>query len=212
MLIIFRGLYYRRKPFVKEWNSSFIEFIFGDRDVNILHDRTQINRRHPVAYLAPSLREYARQVKNHYPAPTDDFDAQNLFKENRLKNERKIFHQRKLDTVGQSRWWLWDYLLISDQDIFEHRGNDAFQYLLFQRYIIYLLFAMFLLCIGIILPINIYGKVDDYSYFDSTTINNIDEGSNIFWVHTIIAIIIVIWVCLLAVSVFAIIILIVFYS
>ena len=80
-----------------------------------------------------------------------------------IAEKMKEKHQAKLDSVGKNRYWLLDYILIKDKDIYEHRGNDAFQYLLFQRYIIYFMTALTAVCMIILLPINIFGKNGIYT-------------------------------------------------
>lgn len=50
-----------------------------------------------------------------------------------------------------------DVLFIKDDDILQHKGADALQYLIFQRYIIYFMFLLTCLCMAIILPINANG-------------------------------------------------------
>ncbi|RWS28244.1 Transmembrane protein 63C-like protein, partial [Leptotrombidium deliense] len=48
-------------------------------------------------------------------------------------------------------------LTISDRDISKKRGRDAVEYLTFQRYIIFFLVVLTLICLLIILPINLQG-------------------------------------------------------
>ena len=47
----------------------------------------------------------------------------------------------------------------SDEEIFERCGEDALQYLRFQRYIICYLLILMILSIGVILPLNFYGNL-----------------------------------------------------
>lgn len=54
---------------------------------------------------------------------------------------------------------LLDALTISDQDIQRLKGIDAVQYLTFQRYLIYFLSLLTVICILIVLPINLQGNL-----------------------------------------------------
>lgn len=58
---------------------------------------------------------------------------------------------------------LLDVIAIKDDDILKHRGVDAVQYLSFQRYIIYFLILLTLVCLLVILPINTQGDLSKYS-------------------------------------------------
>lgn len=186
---------------------SWLQFIFSDRKVELLHPNNYINRQHIDAYLAPSLRDYAGQIRNRLKSRAN---YRALYMTSNLDEDMKSRHEARLNSVGRLQHWFFDYILIKDKDIFEHRGSDAFQYLLFQRYIIYFLSALTLVCMFILMPINVYGKngncllvsvpfktfllTGENGYFEMTTINNINEKSNIFWMHTIIAIAMVILV------------------
>ena len=47
----------------------------------------------------------------------------------------------------------------SDEEIFERCGDDALQYLRFQRYIICYLVILMIFSIGVILPLNLQGNL-----------------------------------------------------
>jgi hypothetical protein len=83
---------------------------------------------------------------------------------------------------------LFDLLLIKDEDILAKKGPDAVHYLIFQRYIIYFLLILTVICTIVILPINLMGKVDDRP-FAQTTIANISSESKMLWVHVICSVI-----------------------
>lgn len=51
---------------------------------------------------------------------------------------------------------------ISDERIRQERGIDAYQYLLFQKYLIYLLGIMTIISIFVILPVNIYSNSSEF--------------------------------------------------
>ena len=54
---------------------------------------------------------------------------------------------------------LLDALSISDKEIQRQKGIDAVQYLIFQRYLIYFLILLSVVCIVIVLPINLQGTL-----------------------------------------------------
>lgn len=87
-------------------------------------------------------------------------------------------------TIAEVGYKLSDVLLISDEDIRENRGNDAYQYILFQQYIIYFLTILTIFCMLVILPINLKFGTSSLEDFVSTTIMNFkDEDQSLYWVH-----------------------------
>uniref|UniRef100_A0A803Y7G5 Transmembrane protein 63A n=1 Tax=Meleagris gallopavo TaxID=9103 RepID=A0A803Y7G5_MELGA len=92
----------------------------------------------------------------------------------------------------------WDYgrvALVSeaegDDEIHDRCGEDAIHYLTFQRHIICLLVAVSILSVGVILPVNLSGDLlvkDPYS-FGRTTIQNLETGNNLLWLHTCFAVV-----------------------
>ena len=86
------------------------------------------------------------------------------------------------------RGWLTKYFLIKDEDIYRRRGYDALQYVVFQRYLIYFLFALTVICVSIILPINVYaGKLQHRpdTYYRRTTILNVKNESPVIYIHAL---------------------------
>ncbi|XP_075677872.1 mechanosensitive cation channel TMEM63A-like isoform X2 [Dermatophagoides pteronyssinus] len=80
---------------------------------------------------------------------------------------------------------LFSHLLnITDEDILKNKGHDAYQYLLFQRYIIIFLFILSFVTIVIILPINVQGN-NEGKAFARTSISNVPHDSNLYWAHAI---------------------------
>ncbi|CAG2164302.1 unnamed protein product [Oppiella nova] len=90
--------------------------------------------------------------------------------------------------------WIIKYLLIKDKDILQKRGVDALQYLLFQRYLLYLMVCLTIICLLIILPINLYGNrldgFEDVAY-KKTTMLNIRYTSPLIWVHAFMTLMVV---------------------
>ena len=64
-----------------------------------------------------------------------------------------------LDHIQHLRAWLKSIFFMSDQKILDRLGNDALQYLRFQRHIICFLAGTSALSLAIILPINMQGKL-----------------------------------------------------
>ncbi|XP_060781370.1 CSC1-like protein 2 [Neoarius graeffei] len=85
--------------------------------------------------------------------------------------------------------WLTAIFRIKEDEIREKCGEDAVHYLSFQRHIIGLLVVVGVLSVGIILPVNFSGGLQDnnaYS-FGRTTIANLNSENNLLWLHTIFA-------------------------
>ncbi|RWS16487.1 hypothetical protein B4U79_02323, partial [Dinothrombium tinctorium] len=107
--------------------------------------------------------------------------------EDRSEFERKRNNfQRSISR--QFGYRILDTLLIKDNDILLKKGSDAVQYLIFQRYIIYFLLFLTIVCLFIILPVNLTGNVEkENKYFARTTISNLDVDSSLLWIHVIIS-------------------------
>ena len=69
-----------------------------------------------------------------------------------------IGRQQSIQTTGLVNW-IKIWFTMSDPDISEHCGDDALQYLRFQRHIIAYLAIVVVACICVILPINFQGVV-----------------------------------------------------
>lgn len=67
-------------------------------------------------------------------------------------------------------------ILSRDEHIRRKCGNDAVQYLQFQRYLISYAVVICLISLGVILPINFMGSEYDASKFARTTISNLKAG------------------------------------
>lgn len=194
VLALLRSCYFSKKSRYNDWNVGWLQFIYSDRNVDVLHNSDHINRQHQNAYLPPCLHKQTQQITNRIVEQNNV----SLYLTTRNENKMKEEHQEKLSNVGKHRYWIWDYIFIKDKDIYDHRGNDAFQYLLFQRYLIYYLTALTAVCMLIVLPVNIFGKNGENGYFSMTTINNIVEDSNIFWIHLVVTVALVVLVSSLA--------------
>ena len=57
--------------------------------------------------------------------------------------------------------------MATDEEIFDKCGDDALQYLRFQRFVLCYLIILMLLSIGVILPLNLQGMI--YFYFFELT-------------------------------------------
>lgn len=92
--------------------------------------------------------------------------------------------------------WLSSLVFIKDEEILRKRGVDAIQFLMFERYILYLLIVTTIISLVFILPINlIYGhRLDDreLSYYQKTTLLNIRDDSKVIYIHALSTIVIAI--------------------
>lgn len=95
------------------------------------------------------------------------------------------------ESIRKYSHWVFDFIFIKDEQILRLKGRDAYQYLVFQRYIIYFLSLLSFVCIVIVLPVNIQGNFEgETKAFGKTTISNLDETSDLFWIHAVLAAII----------------------
>eukprot|EP00062_Callorhinchus_milii_P009611 gi/632953618/ref/XP_007892522.1/ PREDICTED: transmembrane protein 63A-like isoform X2 [Callorhinchus milii] len=87
--------------------------------------------------------------------------------------------------------WLTRIFTLRDEEIREQCGDDAIQYLSFQRYVIVLLTALSVLSVAVILPVNLSGSLhtNDPISFGRTTIANMKTDNNLLWLHTVFAVI-----------------------
>uniref|UniRef100_A0A8B9SVJ1 Transmembrane protein 63A n=1 Tax=Anas platyrhynchos TaxID=8839 RepID=A0A8B9SVJ1_ANAPL len=87
--------------------------------------------------------------------------------------------------------WMTAAFRMHDDEIHDRCGEDAIHYLSFQRHIICLLIAVSVLSVGVILPVNLSGDLlvkDPYS-FGRTTIQNLETGNDLLWLHTFFAVV-----------------------
>jgi hypothetical protein len=66
---------------------------------------------------------------------------------------------QSIDSVTRMGRRLIDSVTIRDADIQKAKGIDAVQYLMFQRYILFFLTVLSVICLVIILPINLQGDL-----------------------------------------------------
>uniref|UniRef100_A0A8C9TXM6 Transmembrane protein 63A n=1 Tax=Scleropages formosus TaxID=113540 RepID=A0A8C9TXM6_SCLFO len=94
---------------------------------------------------------------------------------------------------------LFDVSHLSSMDMIRDRcGIDATHYLSFQRHLIFLLFIICVMSMAVILPVNLSGNLlgnDPYS-FGRTTIGNLKEGDKLLWLHTVFAVLYLIFTIL----------------
>ncbi|CAG2106542.1 unnamed protein product [Medioppia subpectinata] len=110
------------------------------------------------------------------------------------KPSTHIHHKKVDDSAKTLKEWIIKYMYIKDKDILQKRGVDALQYVLFQRYLIYFMACMTIICLVIILPLNLYGKrldrLDEVAY-KKTTLLNIKPNSKFIWIHALMTLLIV---------------------
>ena len=80
--------------------------------------------------------------------------------------------------------WLKTTFTAPDDYIFDKCGDDALQYLRFQRHVIFYLLFIMVLAICVVLPLNFQGTLyADVTSFEHTTLANLDPDSDLLWVH-----------------------------
>lgn len=85
------------------------------------------------------------------------------------------------------------FFKVTDADIIYAKGIDAYEYLLFQRHLIFIMFITNILCLGILLPVHWYGykETNVATSFQRTTIKNMRPNSIYYWTHLACSIVIV---------------------
>ena len=79
-------------------------------------------------------------------------------------------------------------LFYSEEKMLQVAGEDAVQYLRFQRYLIAFVALLCLLSISVILPVNFQGGFyPSKKDFSRTTLNNLEGDSPLLYLHTILA-------------------------
>ncbi|XP_061168815.1 CSC1-like protein 2 [Saccostrea echinata] len=85
--------------------------------------------------------------------------------------------------------WIPAYFRVKDSDILKKSGQDAIQYLSFQRYLIIYTTIVMVLSVVIIVPVNFSGNnIGNETDFGHTTIGNLDPDSPLLWVHAVLAV------------------------
>lgn len=79
--------------------------------------------------------------------------------------------------------WIVAYFRITDEHILQKSGRDAIHYLKFQRYLIIFTIIMTIFCIGVVLPINLQGTLEEQKSFGFSTMSNLDVSSPLLWIH-----------------------------
>lgn len=80
------------------------------------------------------------------------------------------------------------FFKVTDADIIYAKGIDAYEYLLFQRHLILIMFIINIYCLGLLLPVHWFANTssenDRFSTsFQRTTIKNMPSGSIYYWAH-----------------------------
>lgn len=86
------------------------------------------------------------------------------------------------------------FFKVTDADIIYAKGIDAYEYLLFQRHLILIMFITNILCLCILLPVHWYGYKETNAAisFQRTTIKNMRPNSVYYWTHLACSVLIVI--------------------
>eukprot|EP00105_Crassostrea_gigas_P025532 XP_011446143.1 PREDICTED: CSC1-like protein 2 isoform X3 [Crassostrea gigas] len=85
--------------------------------------------------------------------------------------------------------WIPAFFRVKDKDILKKSGQDAIQYLTFQRYLIIYTTIVMVLVVAIVVPVNFSGNnIGNKTDFGHTTIGNLDPDSPLLWVHAVLAV------------------------
>jgi len=98
--------------------------------------------------------------------------------------------ERSLSSGPSPTFWQWlkSIFTASDDYIYQNCGDDALQYLRFERHVIFYLFVVMVISVCVILPINFQGTLfADVTSFEHTTLANLDPSTEYLWVHLILA-------------------------
>lgn len=84
------------------------------------------------------------------------------------------------------------FFRVTDADIIYAKGIDAYEYLLFQRHLILIMFITNILCLGVLLPLHwfsgptlISNETMILTSFQRTTIKNVRASSSFYWAHIV---------------------------
>jgi hypothetical protein len=85
--------------------------------------------------------------------------------------------------------WILSIFTLTDDQYLRKCGVDAVQYMKFQRHLIFFMFIITVVCVGIILPINFQGTLQGTDVdFGHTTISNLKGSDDRLWVHVVLVI------------------------
>ncbi|WAR18222.1 CSCL2-like protein [Mya arenaria] len=86
--------------------------------------------------------------------------------------------------------WIVAFIKVKDCDIVKKCGQDAYQYIQFQRYVLLYVLIICVLSTAIIIPVNFTGNnIGNATDFGHTTIANLDAKSNLLWIHGLLCIV-----------------------
>ncbi|XP_053390376.1 calcium permeable stress-gated cation channel 1-like, partial [Mercenaria mercenaria] len=86
--------------------------------------------------------------------------------------------------------WITASIRVKDSDIVKKCGQDALQYITFQRYILLYVLVVCVLSTAIIMPVNFTGTyIGNVTDFGHTTVANLNAKSNLLWIHAILAVV-----------------------
>ena len=105
-----------------------------------------------------------------------------------IAKRSSILSQMAVQSEGSFSTWFIKTLTLSDNEIKNLAGFDAFQYLRFQRYLIAFIAFTCFLSITIVLPLNFQGDLKgNLTEFGHTTLANLPADSSYLWVHSTLA-------------------------
>ena len=113
---------------------------------------------------------------------------QDVLVEESTEERSNILRQMAVQSGGSFITWFIKTLTLTDNEIKNMAGFDAFQYLRFQRYLIAFIAFTCFLSITIVLPMNFQGVLKgNETEFGHTTLANLPANSSYLWVHSTLA-------------------------
>lgn len=153
------------------------------------------------------LQQQPQQQQQSNSAPPSPSPSEGKAKKDRRANDsgplhQSFFYPSILQAEQRQASWLSrklnsffsKFYRATDADIIYAKGIDAYEYLLFQRHLILLMFITNIVCLGIIFPIHwMNGSYDGNlsTSFQRSTIKNMGTTTNYYWVHITCSVLIV---------------------
>lgn len=144
----------------------------NNRETSSRRPVDQADKQNLISSNSKSKLSYTSKSSRQFSRPSKSAIDQNFLYPSVITSERfqASYLSRKLNRFFSM------FFHITDSDLIYVKGIDAYEYLLFQRHLILIMFITTLVCIGVILPVNWFNTPNDGSVetsFQRTTIKNI---------------------------------------
>ncbi|XP_052766027.1 calcium permeable stress-gated cation channel 1-like isoform X2 [Mya arenaria] len=146
-----------------------------------------------VAWDYGRIALVTRQEENERSVNSSGTSEENKYNIN--DGNRDLSSMESLDAQVHAQdkgWcsWMVAFTKVKDCDIVKKCGQDAYQYIQFQRYVLLYVLIICVLSTAIIIPVNFTGNnIGNATDFGHTTIANLDAKSNLLWIHGLLCIV-----------------------